>query len=151
MAIFKENEKESLAAARAAICPLIPGLDRVIVIQIQEKVEKVTLDGGVELSASKTDGGILLLQGSENTYTSGNNFNSEMHLSDSKTPVKAVLKAVGKKASSQTAYTVGEEPTPAIGNTVYVFPNVFEAKTTIDGVDYMVYHERDIVQILNYE
>ena len=133
--IIAQNEKNSYEKAIDVKCPLLAGVNRVLVIQIRPEYNEEIVE---ENQVPVIQHGQLWLpkHAVAATEKSGG-------IDGKNEVVKAIIKSVGPIIGNDGI--LNEGPTKDIGSLVYVFPSVFETMITLDGFDYMSYSNRDIV------
>lgn len=126
--IINPLQRKSYERALQQECPINALVNRVLVIQIREEDEKMehVSVAGVFNGNTVNVGGIILPAESKEKMTAKNEV------------VVAVVKSVGPTSD-------GHVPAVKVNDVVFVFPNVFETKISIDDIDYFSYGERDCV------
>lgn len=125
---INDNERKHYEAALAVNAPISAIRNRVLVIQIREEDELIT----DELMS------IPGLQGRDIIQKGGLYIPAEAkkNLKENEV-VKAVIKSIGPKVDPEIGFQLND--------LVLVFPNVFETMIKLDGFDYFVYGDADIV------
>jgi hypothetical protein len=130
MGNIKDTERKHYEAALAVKPPIAALRNRVLVIQIREEQDLIKDD---RMSIPGLQGRDIVKHGDLYIPAEAKEKGS-MKEND---VVKGLIKSIGP--------AVGESTGIALHDLVLVFPNVFETKISIDGFDYFVYSEYDLV------
>jgi len=130
MSHIKDTERKHYEAALAVKAPITALRNRVLVIQIREEQELIKDE---RMSIPGLEGRNIIQHG--DLYIPAEA--KEKGSLKENDVVKGLIKSLGPAVDEKTGI--------ALNDLVLVFPNVFETKITMDGFDYFVYSEYDLV------